>query len=211
MPQFNYPTFRLIAGHSTLDFVNTLDDRFSEGGGRELLNSYADLLSFARQAVVLDAAQVQALAGREQSTKAANALRSARDLRESLAVLFYETLGQTRKQPPPDMKNLERHFLRADQHRELIWNRTPDDGGAVSRATWRWGVFAADLELPIWAIAQSSAQLLTSSAMDHVRMCGSETCRWLFHDTSKNHSRRWCDMKICGNRMKARRFQHRRD
>jgi len=32
-------------------------------------------------------------------------------------------------------------------------------------------------------------------------------CRWLFLDTSKNHTRRWCDMKVCGNRIKARRFK----
>ena len=44
-----------------------------------------------------------------------------------------------------------------------------------------------------------------------VGMCAGDRCGWLFVDTSKNHSRRWCDMKICGNRMKARRFkaQHR--
>jgi predicted RNA-binding Zn ribbon-like protein len=49
--------------------------------------------------------------------------------------------------------------------------------------------------------------LLTSDAMEHVHACKSETCRWVFLDTSKNHSRRWCDMKICGNRMKARRVR----
>jgi predicted RNA-binding Zn ribbon-like protein len=38
-----------------------------------------------------------------------------------------------------------------------------------------------------------------------------ETCRWLFLDTSKNHTRRWCNMRVCGNRMKARRFHARRE
>jgi predicted RNA-binding Zn ribbon-like protein len=33
----------------------------------------------------------------------------------------------------------------------------------------------------------------------------------LFLDTSRNHTRRWCDMKVCGNRMKARRFQARHE
>jgi predicted RNA-binding Zn ribbon-like protein len=31
----------------------------------------------------------------------------------------------------------------------------------------------------------------------------------MFVDTSKNHSRRWCDMKVCGNRVKARKFYRR--
>ena len=36
-----------------------------------------------------------------------------------------------------------------------------------------------------------------------------EGCSWLFLDMSKNRSRRWCDMKVCGNRAKARRFSAR--
>jgi len=56
-------------------------------------------------------------------------------------------------------------------------------------------------------LALSAAGLMTSPEMARVRACGSSDCRWLFLDTSKNHTRRWCDMKICGNRMKARRFK----
>jgi predicted RNA-binding Zn ribbon-like protein len=206
-------TYQIIAGHPALDFVNTLDNRFAEGGPRELVNSYTDLLSFSRQAGLLDATQVDALAAREesvksQSAKAAGALRSARELREGLAAILYTTLNEPRQPVAGDMKTLERHFLRADEHRELVWSGDVDE---APRAEWQWGPFASELELPVWAIARSSAELLTSTAMKHVRMCGSETCRWLFHDTSKNHSRRWCDMKVCGNRMKARRFQKRRD
>jgi predicted RNA-binding Zn ribbon-like protein len=59
-------------------------------------------------------------------------------------------------------------------------------------------------------LAQAACDLMTSGMLDRLRACGSETCRWLFLDTSKNHTRRWCDMKICGNRMKARRFHARR-
>jgi hypothetical protein len=42
-------------------------------------------------------------------------------------------------------------------------------------------------------------------------MCACETCRWLFLATSNNNTRHWCDMKVCGNRMKARRFNARRE
>jgi predicted RNA-binding Zn ribbon-like protein len=41
-----------------------------------------------------------------------------------------------------------------------------------------------------------------------VRACGG--CGWLFLDTSKNHSRRWCSMDACGNQAKARRHYRRR-
>jgi predicted RNA-binding Zn ribbon-like protein len=64
-----------------------------------------------------------------------------------------------------------------------------------------------DPDLPLWLLTQSATELLTSEAIHSIRDCADPSCRWLFLDTSKNHSRRWCDMKICGNRMKARRFK----
>lgn len=75
--------------------------------------------------------------------------------------------------------------------------------------SWQWGRFARQADLPLWTLAQSASELVLSHAMERVRACGADTCRWLFLDTSKNHTRRWCDMKVCGNRMKARRFQAR--
>ncbi|MGA8233869.1 MAG: CGNR zinc finger domain-containing protein [Candidatus Acidiferrales bacterium] len=59
---------------------------------------------------------------------------------------------------------------------------------------------------PLWAVIDAAANLLTSPEGLRIRECGEKTCRLLFLDQSKNHSRRWCDMKVCGNRAKARRF-----
>ena len=54
-------------------------------------------------------------------------------------------------------------------------------------------------------VLRAAADLLTSSDLARVRECDSESCFWLFLDTSKSGTRRWCDMKVCGNREKARR------
>jgi len=72
-----------------------------------------------------------------------------------------------------------------------------------------WGFAQTQLDSPIWPIALSAAELLTSPLLSRVRECASPTCGWLFLDVSKNSSRRWCDMLSCGNREKARRFQER--
>jgi len=58
------------------------------------------------------------------------------------------------------------------------------------------------LEAILWPIAGSAGELLTSDDLGRVRQCGGKTCRWMFVDRSKNRSRRWCDMKVCGNRPK---------
>jgi len=65
-------------------------------------------------------------------------------------------------------------------------------------------------EAPLWPIARSAAELLASEQVHFIRNCSSKTCQWLFLDTSKNHRRRWCDMKLCGNRAKVRRFYTRK-
>jgi predicted RNA-binding Zn ribbon-like protein len=62
------------------------------------------------------------------------------------------------------------------------------------------------LDSLLWPIASAASQLLTSDQTQSIRRCDAETCRWFFVDRSRNHSRRWCDMKVCGNRAKARQF-----
>jgi predicted RNA-binding Zn ribbon-like protein len=56
----------------------------------------------------------------------------------------------------------------------------------------------------------AATQLIMSPEIRRVRDCGSETCDWLFLDTTKNRSRRWCSMSGCGNRAKAKRHYQRR-
>ena len=48
---------------------------------------------------------------------------------------------------------------------------------------------------------------MQSDDWDRLKLCGSDTCRWVFFDRSRNHSSRWCTMATCGNRQKARRFR----
>ena len=43
-----------------------------------------------------------------------------------------------------------------------------------------------------------------------LKTCRSETCEWVFYDSSKNHSAAWCSMRVCGNRQKARRYRSRK-
>ncbi|HVI75944.1 MAG TPA: CGNR zinc finger domain-containing protein, partial [Anaeromyxobacteraceae bacterium] len=68
---------------------------------------------------------------------------------------------------------------------------------------------AVALDAPWWPVLAAAADLLASrDDLARVRVCGmSEAgeCGWLFLDRTKARSRRWCSMKDCGNRAKARR------
>jgi predicted RNA-binding Zn ribbon-like protein len=62
------------------------------------------------------------------------------------------------------------------------------------------------LDGPLRQVIDAAVVLITSSDINKVRECSEKTCRWFFVDRSRNHSRRWCDMQLCGNRSKAKRF-----
>jgi predicted RNA-binding Zn ribbon-like protein len=42
-----------------------------------------------------------------------------------------------------------------------------------------------------------------------LRVCANDTCRWAFYDRSKNRQGHWCDMAVCGNRLKNRELRAR--
>jgi predicted RNA-binding Zn ribbon-like protein len=197
--------FQLFASHPALDFVNTLDNRFVASGPNELLASYTDLLAFIEQSEVLSRRHVGALRNNSESAQA-KALIHALELRESLACVFYE-IAIKGKPSRESLKRIEEYSLEAQDHRHLVWTRSSTGDETFNRALWGWKSSENSALLPIWTIALAAAELLTSTAVSHIHECRSPTCRWLFLDTSKNHSRCWCDMTICGNRMKARRFQ----
>jgi len=45
---------------------------------------------------------------------------------------------------------------------------------------------------------------------ERLKVCPADDCLWAFYDFSRNHSRNWCDMRVCGNRAKARAFRARK-
>jgi len=61
--------------------------------------------------------------------------------------------------------------------------------------------------------ARTLAALLRCSAglgWSRIKACPGPDCGWVFHDRSRNGSRRWCDMAACGNRAKGSAFRARR-
>jgi predicted RNA-binding Zn ribbon-like protein len=194
--------FAFNAGRLCLDFANTVRARPSSDR-LDLIGSYDDLLGWARQATILtpDEAAVLADTARQGPRAASDALAQARLLRESMyAVLSARAAGLPA--PPADLQTLNRAIGRAMTHGGL----TP----AGARFEWGWSDSAPGLDRVSWWVARSAAELLTSPDLTFVRECASYDCGWFFMDATKNRSRRWCDMRVCGNRAKSRRHYERR-
>jgi predicted RNA-binding Zn ribbon-like protein len=196
--------FQLYGGHPALDLVNTLDNRFVEAGHLELLPGYSDVLRFARQSQILSARQAARLASRAQSSAASRVLRSVHELREALAALFYDAAAPADRNAGA-LHVIQRYALAADAQRQLTPGPASRRANSVG-ASWSWSSQENRLDLPLWILSKSAEALLTTADFTRVRRCQRDSCRWLFLDSSKNRSRRWCDMKVCGNRVKAQRF-----
>lgn len=192
------PRFDLTGGLVCLDFVNTLDDRYS-GEPKELLKSYVDLARFAEDTQILSEQQVDRLFARsmESPQAAERALRLAIEMREAMYAVLWAVVKR-KPVPAAQLQVLNQYVQAAAQHLVLV--------PARAHFAWRFDFQLVDFETPLWPIARSAGKLLASDQLAYVRACASKTCEWLFLDESKNHARRWCDMTKCGNRAKVKRF-----
>ncbi len=187
-------TFDLCGGHLALDFANTVSSRHTDSPIERLV-SYGELVSFARQSGLVNGAAAKRLSawGQAHPREAAALLRRAVTL---LDALFRSFAAMARQEPPSrgDLDAVNDAIGRTRLGETLGWE-------------WADGPDAPDAFL--CPVIRAAVELVTSRARDRIRLCEAPDCVWLFQDTSKNRSRRWCDMKQCGNRMKARRFYER--
>ena len=194
--------FEISGGHPALDFTNTTSRRQDPANNKERLTHYGRLVSWGVQAGLVAAKEAERLraeaAGRPRA--AASALRRAIAVRETIFELFV-TIARG-KRPPASALDAVNAALPA----ALASLRVGPERDGFG---WRFAHDEADLTPMLAPIVRSAADLLTSADRARVRECGSDTCFWLFIDNSKNGTRRWCDMKVCGNRAKARRHYQR--
>jgi predicted RNA-binding Zn ribbon-like protein len=189
--------FDLDGGRACLDFANT---RSSSG---EHLNSYLDLVAFADQSKLItppDVGWLQAHAGRNPAGAEAVLARATR-LRNALQSIF-SRLAAGQAPPETALAVLNGELAGSLGHARV----QPAD--APGELVWGWRDRA--LDLPLWPICRSAADVLVSESERRlVRECGAGDCAWLFVDTTRNRSRQWCSMRSCGNREKARRHYQR--
>ena len=78
------------------------------------------------------------------------------------------------------------------------------DAGVVRLVPGRRGVQGA-----LGSVLAAAAEAMADGSWQRLKACRADDCRWAFVDQARNHSRQWCDMRVCGNRQKARVFRAR--
>jgi predicted RNA-binding Zn ribbon-like protein len=186
-----------VGGHPAIDFVNTLGGR-PEAPDDEYLFDYGDLLTFAEGSGLLPPTTSDRLrrAAHRQPAAAIDVLARALALRGSLDRVLRARV-ENRSARGADLDAVRQEYIRA-----LSVATVRDAGGHYD---WTWSGRSHPLELPVWRLASEAVELLHRAPLERLTRCGH--CRWLFLDTSRNHSRRWCSMNACGSIVKMRRYR----
>ena len=189
-----------VDAERVLAFVNTLSSRATDAPAERLV-SYDALVDWAREQHLISAAAADRLVAeaRRHPHQAATVVARAKEFREALNGLA-ESIARERH-PSAAVLNIVSDYLAAAYANGRL---VPHEGGL------QWAASADDaLERILWEIGRATGRLVLSPRLANIRACAASDCGWWFMDDTKNHSRRWCDMKICGNREKMRRFRSR--
>jgi predicted RNA-binding Zn ribbon-like protein len=166
-----------------VDFVNTRD----VGEGTELFETPGRLAGWLAEQQLMSAEEAEADAAE---------LAAAITLREGLRAAFLGHHGPDPQALPAELDEVlaglpVRVSLAAGDRPSLL----PAGSGV-----------AAGLSALAAAIMATTAD----GTWPRLKVCQEDACRWAFLDTSKNRSRSWCSMQVCGNRTKTRAYRARR-
>lgn len=192
----------LDAGHLCLDFANTAEWHASDQPD-EKLKGYSDLVGWAQQAGLITELQASKFLqeGARHPAESIATLQKAINFREAVYRVF-SAIAHRQAPNAADLVILNQVLLEALAQVQIV--QTPDGFG------WGWNYCEEALDWMLWPVAKSAAELLTSGELARVGECADDRgCGYLFFDTSRNRSRRWCDMKSCGNRAKAKQHYRR--
>jgi predicted RNA-binding Zn ribbon-like protein len=171
---------KIVGGDPALDLANTVgDDRVPDP-----LEDYAEFAAWAARIGAIDESVARRPAEAERALDEARALRAAIDA-------VFRAIATGSSPPASALAHLVRRAGAAVERAHLAGRDLAWDGD--------------DPERPLWPIAVSALDLLRDGPLDRLKAC--EDCPWLFLDSSRNHSRRWCSMADCGARAKMRRYR----
>jgi predicted RNA-binding Zn ribbon-like protein len=180
-----------IGGHPALDLANAVFNRRVPEADNELLKSARDIGNWISASGLAGAREGKAVAGIADEAF----VERIHAVREASAEIF----ASVAEEKPPAAEALAFLFTCAaeglDDHAVRLDGTRP----ALALSRWR------DADAVTAALALLSIEGFFALPRDRLRSC--PRCGWLFLDTSRGGKRRWCNMRICGNREKASRHR----
>jgi predicted RNA-binding Zn ribbon-like protein len=197
------PAFVFVGGRLWLDFVNTDDARL--GVRVDTIGSFERFVAWLEAAHVVDRERAAALRRRavEQPSGATAALVEARRVRAALRSLVERGRGEQGARAREEaLAEINRVLGRSVGTRRV----EPLADGGYARSFVPVGDAFGGLVIPV---VESTVETLVQGEMPRIHKCADRRCPRHFLDVSRSRTRRWCDMRTCGNRAKAQRQRRR--
>ncbi|XXM72428.1 CGNR zinc finger domain-containing protein [Lysinibacillus sphaericus] len=192
--------YMMVGERLCMDFINTVSWRESTEKRREWFTGYAELVDWCIHAGVLNGQEARALLLRseEKPSEAVDVLKQAIEMREVMYRIF-KSIAEKASPHEKDLDLFNEFVSRFYRKLRVIHEK--------DQYLMKFECPGENLDMILPPIFQSAVDLLVSKDdLERVKQCEGDPCGWLFFDTSRNRSRRWCSMADCGNRAKARRF-----
>lgn len=199
MPQIE--KLMVLGEQLCLDFVNTLGNHLNKNMYRDYLTSYSTFVQWSQKVEIIntDEADFFLKESNKKSLEANDIFKRVIELRES----FFRILLAVISNNVPEQKDID--VLNKEIEHVLPFSELQYTGNTF---VWNRIMEPKQLDWMLSIIVNDITELLTSDKLDRLKICCDDHCGWIFLDMSKNRSRRWCSMKECGNRAKARQHYH---
>lgn len=184
--------FLFLGNHPCLDLINT--QMVVKGEARDLLEGFDDLVAWLKQAGLLMPSQAQFAKAHLHSEEGVSLLERAKALRATLRIIAERAAS---RKAVPDSAIDAINLLLAQRPGYTMLVRTKE---GVKRRFYSMATQQVEFLAPL---VESASDLLSSDRLCLIKKCANIACILYFLDTTKNHTRNWCSMQMCGNRMKV--------
>lgn len=188
-------TFLFIGNHLALDFINT--EIIVKGERTDLLGDFSTLLSWLVEADVLTLPQSDTIRTALTHEEGSMWLERAKILRTDLRTLA-ERLATNKTIPESAIKSVNGSLSQRPGYLQLVKTKEGFEQRFHSIVDTHKSLMAP--------IAEAASNLLCDATPTLIKKCANDACILYFYDNSKNHTRTWCSMQLCGNRMKVASF-----
>ena len=191
--------FRIVGNLLCLDLVNT--EPTLDGNRIDALAQFSDVIAWLSTVGVLSKREAQKTEARWEGTAEGDAMFAATiELRTGLRTMAERIVA---REPVNDIavNAINRILASRPGHRQLLRKDHAFRTKLVPQS-----------EDPIHflvPVAESAAELLEHGKPKLIRRCENPSCVLYFYDTTKNRSRRWCSMEVCGSRFKSAAYYRR--
>jgi len=192
--------FLFVGNHPCLDFINT--QIVVRANPVDLLGTFEDFIDWLVQAKLITKVEGDSASRGLSNKEKEGLLQRARSFRSILREMA-ERRARRHAIAGAAVAEINRLLSQRQGAPQVIQTRGKFEQKFVSTGN--------QTDSLLTPLAEAASDLLCNVNPALIKKCGNAACILYFYDTTKSHTRNWCSMQLCGNRIKvAAHFQRKR-